>query len=68
MTSQSNNEVPLIATDAVLVSSQDMESGSEKVAGYDFNSGIDHHQLLKSFKYSDSKQRILVWPWRKFGK
>ena len=52
MTSQSNNEVPLIATDAVLVSSQDMESGSEKVAGYDFNSGIDHHQLLKSFKYS----------------
>ena len=23
-----------------------------KVHGYDFNIGIDHHQLLKSFKYS----------------
>ena len=44
--------LPDIAAEAVLVTSEEMEPGTEKVQGYDFNQGIDHHKLLKSFKYS----------------
>ena len=44
--------VPNIATEAVLVTSDDMAPDSVTVSGYDFNQGIDHHNLLKSFKYS----------------
>ena len=44
--------LPAIAAEAVLVKSKEMDPNSEKVQGYDFNNGIDHHQLLKSFKYS----------------
>ena len=46
------NQLPSLATEAVLVTSSEMEAGSEEVQGYDFNKGIDHHNLLKSFKHS----------------
>jgi len=45
-------EVPGIATEAVLVKSEEMPEGSQTVKGYDFNTGIDHHALLQSYKYS----------------
>ena len=48
----SDKSVPDIAAEAVLVQSKDMDQGTETVIGYDFNKGLDHHQLLKSFKYS----------------
>ena len=48
----SDKSVPDIAAEAVLVQSKDMDQGAETVIGYDFNKGLDHHQLLKSFKYS----------------
>ena len=48
----SDKGVPGIAADAVLVQSKEMDEGAETVSGYDFNKGLDHHQLLKSFKYS----------------
>jgi len=44
--------LPDIASEAVLVTSQEFDPNAEKVQGYDFNQGIDHHKLLKSFKYS----------------
>jgi deoxyhypusine synthase len=44
--------VPDIAADAVLVTSEEMPAGAEKVQGYDFNTGIDHHKILQSYKYS----------------
>jgi deoxyhypusine synthase len=46
------NQVPSKATEAVLVHSHPMPEGSETVKGYDFNQGVDHHELLKTFKYS----------------
>jgi len=53
MTQPNNSsEIPSIASDAVLVSSEEMPEGSEKVVGYDFNQGVDHHKLLQSYKYS----------------
>ena len=48
----SDKSVPDIAAEAVLVQSKEMDQGAETVIGYDFNKGLDHHQLLKSFKYS----------------
>ena len=48
----SDKGVPDIAAEAVLVQSKEMDQGAETVSGYDFNQGLDHHQLLKSFKYS----------------
>jgi len=44
--------VPDIASDAVLVQSEEMPQGSQIVKGYDFNAGVDHHALLQSYKYS----------------
>ena len=52
MSSQEEAKVPGIAAEAVLVSSAELGPDTDKVAGYDFNQGIDHHKLLKSFKYS----------------
>lgn len=47
-----NTTPPALATDAVMVQSEEMPEGSEEVVGYDFNKGIDHHALLQSYKYS----------------
>lgn len=44
--------VPVLAAESVLVASEAMPEGSEKVKGYDFNQGIDHHALLQSYKRS----------------
>ena len=52
MTSTGVDSVPGMAAEAVLATSQEMAPDTDKVSGYDFNRGIDHHQLLKSFKYS----------------
>ena len=41
-------EAPTIATGAVLVKSEPMPEGSEKVKGYDFNEGVDYHKLFTS--------------------
>ena len=49
MASTSSHDVPSVAADAVLVQSQPMPEDSVKVTGYDFNKGIDHHELLKSY-------------------
>jgi len=46
------DKVPDLAAGAVLASSDEMPEGSEKVAGYDFNKGVDYHALLQSYKYS----------------
>ncbi|CAL1534284.1 unnamed protein product [Lymnaea stagnalis] len=40
--------VPEIAADAVLVQSEQMPEGSEVVRGYDFNEGVDYHNVFKS--------------------
>ena len=34
------NQLPSLATEAVLVTSSEMEAGSEEVQGYDFNKGM----------------------------
>ena len=46
------DKVPDLAAEAVLVKSESMPAGSEKVSGYDFNEGVDHHKLLRSFRTS----------------
>eukprot|EP00041_Stephanoeca_diplocostata_P010297 m.163439 g.163439 ORF g.163439 m.163439 type:complete len:364 (-) comp18102_c0_seq2:380-1471(-) len=43
------SKVPEKAQDAVLVGSEEMPPGSEEVAGYDFNAGVNYHALLESF-------------------
>ena len=52
MSTKEEAKVPGIAAEAVLVSSEELGPDTDKVSGYDFNQGIDHHKLLKSFKYS----------------
>lgn len=52
MSSNSENLPPSVATEAVMVKSEEMPAGSEKVSGYDFNQGVNHHSLLQSYKYS----------------
>ena len=44
-----SQEIPNIASEAVLVKSEPMPADSQKVIGYDFNQGVDHHALLKSY-------------------
>ncbi len=41
--------IPTTTTDAVLVKSVEMPTGSIKIEGYDFNRGVDHNALLDSF-------------------
>ncbi|MCL4132990.1 UNVERIFIED_CONTAM: hypothetical protein GTU68_030057 [Idotea baltica] len=48
MASQSSD----ISKDAVLAPSQTLPKDTPTVTGYDFNDGVDHHKLFKSFKYS----------------
>ena len=44
-----SGEIPNIASEAVLVQSEPMPEDSQKVTGYDFNHGVDHHKLLQSY-------------------
>ncbi|KAB7494057.1 putative deoxyhypusine synthase [Armadillidium nasatum] len=41
-----------ISKEAVLAPSEDVPKNTPIVEGYDFNNGINHHKLLKSYKYS----------------
>jgi deoxyhypusine synthase len=42
--------VPQLAADAVLVKSEAMpDDCGETVKGYDFNNGVNYHELLKSY-------------------
>ena len=47
-----SSSAPGVATDAVMVKSEAMPAGSERVKGYDFNLGVDHHALLQSYRLS----------------
>jgi len=42
-------QVPEMATDAVLVRSTQVPADAVQVKGYDFNEGVDYHKLLSSF-------------------
>ncbi|VDI07300.1 Hypothetical predicted protein [Mytilus galloprovincialis] len=44
------NQLPQLVSDAVLVKSGAMPEGSETVKGYDFNNGVNYHELLESYK------------------
>ena len=44
-----NAEVPVIAEEAVFVTSAEMPEGSISIQGYDFNQGVDHRALLLSY-------------------
>ncbi len=46
------NNVPSIASEAVLVQSGQMPVKPVEVKGYDFNQGVDYHKLLQSFRTS----------------
>ena len=52
--------VPSLAADAVLAVSEEMPEGSETVQGYEFNNGIDYHELLKSYKFSGFQAKDLT--------
>ncbi|XP_064616269.1 deoxyhypusine synthase-like [Liolophura sinensis] len=45
----SQSGIPQVAAAAVLVESQQMAEDAIKVQGYDFNKGLDFHELLKSY-------------------
>ncbi|KAL4219307.1 hypothetical protein ACF0H5_021886 [Mactra antiquata] len=40
---------PSLATEAVLVKSESVPEGTPTIRGYDFNKGINYHELLKSY-------------------
>lgn len=44
------NQLPQLVADAVLVKSEAMPECSETVKGYDFNNGVNYHELLESYK------------------
>jgi len=46
----SAHEVPGIVKDAVLIESVKMPDDAPKVAGYDFNEGVNYEKLMASFK------------------
>lgn len=45
-------DIPEIAKSAVLVSSCSMPDGTPTVKGYDWNKGVNYHDLLASYQYS----------------
>lgn len=44
------SELPQIAKDAILVSSEPVPEGTEEVRGFDFSSGVDYSALIQSYK------------------
>jgi len=44
--------IPQSAANAVLLKSEEMPKGSVHVSGYDFNKGINFHELLQSYTTS----------------
>ncbi|KAI0235179.1 Deoxyhypusine synthase [Lamellibrachia satsuma] len=47
-----SSEVPTLAAEAVLVTSGELPVEKVEVQGYDFNKGVDYHELLSTFKTS----------------
>ena len=43
---------PSVATEAILVKSEEMPEGSVEVKGYDFNQGVDYKKLFESYSRS----------------
>ena len=43
------DQAPSVATEAVLKQSEDLPEDVPKIRGYDFNQGVDHRALLRSF-------------------
>ena len=54
MAAPCNTTVPALAQEAVLVASEPMPEGAEKVRGYEFQMGkpVDYHALLQAFTTS----------------
>lgn len=46
------SEEPKIAKEAVLQQSVNLPKDTPVVEGYDFNNGVNYHELLKSYKNS----------------
>lgn len=44
-----DGKLPQVAAEAVLAKSEGIPDGAEKVKGYDFNNGINYHELLQSY-------------------
>ncbi|XP_076645053.1 deoxyhypusine synthase [Halictus rubicundus] len=53
----SQDNIPEIVRNAVLVHSSDLPIGTPTVKGYDWNKGIDYHALLQSYKTSGFQAR-----------
>jgi len=51
MENKTTETIPDLATEAVLVQSQEMPKNSEVCKGYEFNQGVDYHQLLTSYRH-----------------
>ena len=47
-----SSKVPAVAANAVLVTSGELPVDPVEVKGYDFNNGVDYHELLKTFRTS----------------
>lgn len=63
---------PSMATDAVLVKSEEMPEGTPTVQGYDFNKGYDLEEVMKAYKFMgfqgtnlgkaiDEVNRMITW-------
>ena len=46
------SNVPTLAAEAVLVASGELPVEKVQVQGYDFNKGVNYHELLSTFKTS----------------
>ena len=47
-----SSAVPELAASAVLAVSEEVPEGSLEVKGYDFNKGVNYHDLLASYRTS----------------
>lgn len=43
------SNLPSIASEAVLVASEDLSESHESVVGYDFNNGVDYEKIMGSY-------------------
>ena len=46
------SSVPELAASAVLAASEELPTDSVEVKGYDFNNGVNYHDLLASYRTS----------------
>ena len=50
--SETDADLLVRATENVLHPSDEMPEGSKTCKGYDFNKGIDYHEILNSYRFS----------------